>query len=57
MYLTIAAIVVVVHTVYSTSVQRIRKGLDANRWIVAAKRTSGVLFVLLGFRLLTTRQT
>lgn len=56
MYLTIAAIVVVVHTVYSTSVQRISKGLGANRWILAAKRTSGVLFVVLGFRLLTARQ-
>lgn len=56
MYLTIAGIVAIVHTVYSTGVQRIRKGLDTSRWIVVAKRTSGVLFVALGIRLLAARQ-
>jgi threonine/homoserine/homoserine lactone efflux protein len=56
MYLTVAGTVALVHTIYSFGVRRIHNGLGANRWLEAVKRCSGLVFVGLGIKLLTTRQ-
>ncbi|WP_158938812.1 LysE family translocator [Burkholderia sp. S171] len=56
MYLTVACIVAMVHTIYSFGVRRIHSGLGTNRWIEALKRCSGLVFVGLGIKLLTAKQ-
>ncbi|MFM0617502.1 LysE family translocator [Paraburkholderia nemoris] len=56
MYLTVAAIVALVHTIYSVSVRGIHNGLGSNRWIAAVKRSSGVVFFALGIKLLTAKR-
>lgn len=55
MYLTIAAIVVMVHSVYCYTAYRFSKRLSAAHWVVALKRTTGAIFIGLGVRLLNTR--
>ncbi|WP_296650005.1 LysE family translocator [Paraburkholderia sp.] len=56
MYLTISAIVMVVHSTYSTGVKRLHGRLGATRWVSAIKRLSGFIFVALSVKLLTARQ-
>jgi threonine/homoserine/homoserine lactone efflux protein len=56
MYLTVAAIVAIVHTIYSLSVRGIHNRLGASRWLSAVKRCSGLIFLALGIKLLTTRR-
>jgi len=56
MYLTVACIVALVHTIYSFGVRRIHNGLGTNRWIEALKRCSGLVFFGLGIKLLTAKQ-
>ncbi|MDR6208284.1 LysE family translocator [Paraburkholderia graminis] len=56
MYLTVAAIVALVHTIYSVSVRGIHNGLGSNRWVGAVKRSSGVVFIALGIKLLTAKR-
>jgi homoserine/homoserine lactone efflux protein len=56
MYLTVAAIVAIVHTIYSLSVRGLHNRLGASRWLTAVKRCSGLIFVALGVKLLTTRR-
>jgi threonine/homoserine/homoserine lactone efflux protein len=56
MYLTVAVIVAIVHTVYSLGVRGIHNRLGANRWLAAIKRGSGLIFVALGIKLLAARQ-
>lgn len=55
MYLTIAATVVLVHTAYCYTALRLSKRAGATRWAAALKRTTGVVFIGLGIRLLNTR--
>ncbi|WP_285424356.1 LysE family translocator [Pseudomonas sp. efr-133-TYG-103a] len=55
MYLTVAAIVVIVHSVYCYTAYRFSKRLSAARWVVALKRTTGAIFFGLGVRLLSTK--
>jgi homoserine/homoserine lactone efflux protein len=56
MYLTVAAIVAIVHTIYSVSVRGIHNGLGTSRWLGAVKRSSGVIFFALGIKLLTAKR-
>ena len=56
MYLTVAAIVAVVHTIYSLSVRGVHNRLGTSRWLTAVKRCSGVIFLGLGIKLLTTKR-
>jgi len=56
MYLTVACIVALVHTIYSFGVRRIHSGLGTSRWIEALKRCSGLVFFGLGIKLLTEKQ-
>jgi homoserine/homoserine lactone efflux protein len=56
MYLTVAAIVALVHTIYSVSVRGIHSGLGNSRWIGLVKRGSGVVFFALGVKLLATKR-
>jgi homoserine/homoserine lactone efflux protein len=55
MYLTVACVVALVHTLYSFGVRRIHGGLGASRWIEALKRCSGLIFFGLGIKLLTAK--
>ncbi|MGB7800961.1 LysE family translocator [Buttiauxella sp.] len=55
MYLSIAAIVALVHSVYALSVRRISQQVGTNGWVDRVKRLSGVIFVGLGIKLLTTK--
>ncbi|MFB4368621.1 MULTISPECIES: LysE family translocator [unclassified Pseudomonas] len=55
MYLTIAAIVMVVHSVYCFAAFRFSKRLKAMRWVATFKRLTGALFIGLGVRLLSVR--
>lgn len=55
MYLTIAAIVIVVHSVYCYTALHFSKRLKAARWVVVIKQLSGAMFIGLGVRLLNTR--
>lgn len=55
MYLTVAAIVVVVHSVYCGIAYRFSKRLNSARWVLNVKRATGALFIGLGMRLLGTR--
>lgn len=55
MYLTLAAIVVVVHSLYRFAAFRFSKRLSAQRWVAAIKRLTGALFIGLGVRLLSVR--
>lgn len=55
MYLTIAAVVVSVHSVYCYTAFRFSKRLGAAYWVAAIKRLSGALFIGLGVRLLSVR--
>jgi homoserine/homoserine lactone efflux protein len=55
MYVTIAATVAIVHTVYSLGTRRINKQIGTSPWVARAKRFSGVIFVGLGFKLLTAK--
>jgi homoserine/homoserine lactone efflux protein len=57
MYLTVACIVALVHTIYSFGVRRIHSGLGTSRWIEALKRCSGLVFFGLGIKLLTAKRT
>ncbi|AMM16069.1 lysine transporter LysE [Burkholderia sp. PAMC 28687] len=56
MYLTVAAIVVLVHTIYSVSVRRFHDGLGTSRWLDAVKRSSGLVFFALGIKLLAAKR-
>ncbi|MGV7241058.1 LysE family translocator [Caballeronia sp. M23-90] len=56
MYLTVAAIVALVHTIYSVSVRRFHNGLGTSRWLGAVKRSSGLVFIALGIKLLTAKR-
>lgn len=56
MYLTVAGIVAIVHTIYSLGVRGIHDRLGATRWLAAIKRCSGLIFLALGIKLLTTRR-
>jgi homoserine/homoserine lactone efflux protein len=56
MYLSVACIVALVHTIYSLGVRRIHSGLGTSRWIKAVKRCSGLIFFGLGIKLLTAKQ-
>ncbi|MGF6726787.1 homoserine/homoserine lactone efflux protein [Paraburkholderia sp. GAS41] len=56
MYLTVAVIVALVHTIYSVSVRGIHNGLGSNRWVGPVKRSSGVVFFALGIKLLTAKR-
>ncbi|PCE32587.1 LysE family translocator [Burkholderia ubonensis] len=56
MYLTIACMVVLVHSVYSAGVHQFHRGFGMTGWVHALKRASSLLFVGLGIRLLTSRQ-
>jgi len=56
MYLTVACIVALVHTIYSFGVRRIHSGLGTRRSIEALKRCSGLVFFGLGIKLLTAKQ-
>nr|WP_288356801.1 LysE family translocator [uncultured Pseudomonas sp.] len=55
MYLTIAAIVVVVHSLYCFVAFRFSERLKALRWVATIKRLTGALFIGLGVRLLSAR--
>lgn len=55
MYLTIAAIVVLVHSTYCYTAYRFGKRLNATRWVALLKRGMGAVFIGLGLRLLNTR--
>lgn len=55
MYVTIAAIVAIVHTVYSLSVSSISNQVESSHWLGLAKRFSGIIFIGLGIKLLTTK--
>jgi len=55
MYVTVAAIVVIVHSVYCYTAYRFSKRLSSARWVVALKRTTGAIFIGLGVRLLSTK--
>jgi len=55
MYLTVAAIVVIVHSVQCYTAYRFSKRLTAVRWVVALKRATGAVFLGLGVRLLSTK--
>lgn len=55
MYLTIAAIVIIVHSVYCYTAYRFSKRLGSARWVMALKRTTGAIFIGLGIRLLNTK--
>ena len=56
MYLTVAGIITIVHSIYSLSVRGIHNRLGASRWLAAVKRCSGLIFLVLGIKLLTTRR-
>ncbi|NML35231.1 LysE family translocator [Paraburkholderia antibiotica] len=56
MYLTIAVIVAIVHTIYSFGVRGIHRRFGANRWLAAIRRGSGLIFVALGIKLLTAQR-
>jgi homoserine/homoserine lactone efflux protein len=56
MYLTVACVVTLVHTIYSFGVRRIHNRLGTSRWIEALKRCSGLIFFGLGIKLLAARQ-
>jgi len=56
MYLTVATIVALVHTIYSLSVRRIHNGLGTSRWLEVVKRCGGLLFFALGIKLLTAKR-
>lgn len=55
MYLTIATIVVVVHSLYCFTAFRFGKRLRAMGWVATLRRLTGALFIGLGVRLLTVR--
>ncbi|YCH20387.1 LysE family translocator [Pseudomonas sp. D1-3] len=55
MYLTIAAIVEVVHSLYCFTAFRFGKRLEAIGWVATLKRLTGALFIGPGLRLLTVR--
>ncbi|SHM13766.1 LysE family translocator [Phytopseudomonas punonensis] len=55
MYLTIAAVVISVHSVYCYTAFRFSKRLSAAYWVALIKRISGALFIGLGLRLLSAR--
>ena len=57
MYLTIAAVVISVHSVYCYTAFRFSKRLGAAYWVLLIKRVTGALFIGLGIRLLTARAT
>ena len=56
MYLTGAACVTLVHSVYSASVRTLAIRLNTQRWLAVVKRSSGALFVGLGVKLLTVQR-
>lgn len=56
MYLTIAAIVALVHTIYSIGARGVHHGLGTGRWSGLVKRSSGVIFFALGIKLLTAKR-
>ncbi|TBU71933.1 LysE family translocator [Phytopseudomonas daroniae] len=55
MYLTIAAIVVTVHSLYCYTAYRFSKRLNAAHWAAILKRITGAVFIGLGVRLLNTK--
>lgn len=55
MYLTIAGIVIGIHSLYCLAALRFSQRLGAKYWVAAIKRLSGALFIGLGVRLLTVR--
>jgi threonine/homoserine/homoserine lactone efflux protein len=56
MYITVAVIVALVHTIYSVSVRRIHSSLRTSRWLGVVKRGSGVVFFALGIKLLMAKR-
>ncbi len=56
MYLTVAATVLIVHTVYSTGVRHLHGRLRASRVMAATRRMTGLVFVGFGVELLTAKQ-
>ncbi|KAF1064419.1 LysE family translocator [Burkholderia gladioli] len=56
MYLTIALLVLVVHTIYSTGVRHLHGRLRAGRAVAAMRRMTGLVFVGFGVELLTAKQ-
>lgn len=56
MYLTVATIVALVHTIYSLSVRGIHNGLGTRRWLGVVKRCGGLVFFALGIKLLTAKR-
>jgi homoserine/homoserine lactone efflux protein len=56
MYLTVACIVMLVHSVYSFSARGVHGRLGASPWMALAKRCSGLIFVGLGVKLLTAKR-
>ncbi|WPP01945.1 LysE family translocator [Pseudomonas sp. HR96] len=55
MYLSIAATVVLVHSLYCHAAYRLRGRVGAVRWVASLKRLTGALFIGLGVRLLNAR--
>jgi homoserine/homoserine lactone efflux protein len=56
MYITVAVIVALVHTIYSVSVRGIHSSLGTSRWLGVVKRGSGVVFFALGIKLLMAKR-
>jgi len=56
MYITVAVIVALVHTIYSVSVRGIHSSLGTSRWRGVVKRGSGVVFFALGIKLLMAKR-
>ncbi|WP_277425954.1 LysE family translocator [Burkholderia gladioli] len=56
MYLTIALLVLVVHTIYSSGVRHLHGRLRAGRAVAAMRRMTGLVFVGFGVELLTAKQ-
>lgn len=55
MYLTIAATVIIVHSVYCYTAYRFSKRLKSVWWVRSLKRITGAIFIGLGARLLNTK--
>lgn len=55
MYMTIAAVTLLVHSVYCYTALRLGQRLRASRWVSVLRRASGALFVGMGVRLLGAR--
>lgn len=56
MYLTVATIVTLVHTIYSLSLRGLHSRLGTSRWLRVVKRCSGLVFFALGIKLLAAKR-